>query len=730
MKAKWFNLFSLLLVLAVAFTAIGPVSAQSGSGGGLSKHARELLAEAIANGKSTVTLLIASTPGSNNKVASGIQKLGGVVRYREDDISYVSAIVPTGKVEAVAALSGVQSLDLNEIIPVEDPRPDNGEGADGVVGVIAQPVPSAATPRVNPFMPTQDIGAAQFVDANPNWDGRGVTIGIVDLGVTLDHPSLLTTSTGERKIIDWVTATDPFNDNDPTWLNMSNQVSGSTFTFNSVTYTAPANASYRIALFNERDARLGGEVGSDVNRDGNPAGSSGIFAVLWDTASNNVWVDTNQNNSFADELAMTDYKVRYDVSYFGTDNPATAVAERMPFVVQTDGQKKVVNIGIVSGFHGSHTAGIAAGNSLFGGAMSGAAPGAKLVSVRACLFIAGCTATALTEGMIYAAKQSNVDVINMSIGGLPALNDGNNARAILYNNLIETYNVQIVLSAGNSGPGMNTIGDPAVASLALAAGAYISSATYLADYGVQFNEADNLHNFSSRGPSEHGGSKPEIVAPGAAVSTTPMWQLGSPVPGTYALPPGYQMQNGTSMAAPQTAGAIALLISASKQTNVQHQPAQLRQALKSSTRYLTGRYQAYEQGNGLINVGAAWDLLTTNIKTVNIQSAVEVHTILSGFLATPGVGVGIYDREGVGVGDSYVRTYTFVRTDGPGGSKNYNLTWVGNDGTFSSAGSITLPKGVPVTLNVNVNATSSGPHSALLNLDDPSSVGIEYQTMN
>ena len=36
--------------------------------------------------------------------------------------------------------------------------------------------------------------------------------------------------------------------------------------------------------------------------------------------------------------------------------------------------------------------------------MSGAAPGAKLVSVRACLFIAGCTAHALIEGMIYAAE--------------------------------------------------------------------------------------------------------------------------------------------------------------------------------------------------------------------------------------------------------------------------------------------------------------------------------------
>ena len=77
--------------------------------------------------------------------------------------------------------------------------------------------------------------------------------------------------------------------------------------------------------------------------------------------------------------------------------------------------------------------------------MSGAAPGAKLVSVRACLFVAGCTAHALIEGMIYAVKSAHVDVINMSIGGLPALNDGNNARAELYNRLIEQYKVQMFI---------------------------------------------------------------------------------------------------------------------------------------------------------------------------------------------------------------------------------------------------------------------------------------------
>jgi hypothetical protein len=330
--------------------------------------------------------------------------------------------------------------------------------------------------------------------------------------------------------------------------------------------------------------------------------------------------------------------------------------------------------------------------------------------------------------MIYAAKQSNVDVINMSIGGLPALNDGNNTRCTLYNRLIEQSNVQMFFSIGNSGPGMNTAGDPGVCEDVLGLGAYITDDTYLAAYGAQLYEDENLHYFSSRGPREDGGFKPSLVASGAAISTTPMWQALACL--SHSCPPGYTLANGTSMASPQTAGAGALLISAAQQSGAQHQPEQIRKALLSSARYLTGRYQAYEQGMGLVQVGAAWDLLKTNLKTVDISSSVPVNTILSGFLANPGFGPGIYDREGVEAGDSYVRTYTFTRNDGPGGTKTYNLTWIDNDGTFSSAASIALPKGVPVSLPVAVAPATSGVHSALLQLNDPSMAGIEYQTMN
>ena len=715
--------------------AAQPTQAIKAKADKLGPHDLDLLAAARARGETSIVLLIAAQKGATSSVAAAIVGLGGQIAYREDSVDYLRAKVALDLAEQVAALQGIDAVDVDEIIPLDDPRPE------GTVAVIPQPAPGASTPNNNAYMPTRDTGAAQFVAANPTWDGRGITIGIVDTGVDLDHPSLQTTSTGERKIIDWVTGTDPLAGSDPTWIKMDTlvTVSGGSFVVDGVTYTGvAADGTYRFGIFaeaslgnfSEFDGRTfglaGACVGSDVNRN-KVCGEK--FAVLWDTTANAVRVDSNADRSFATEAAMTDYKVAYDVSYFGTDNPATAIRERVPFVVQTDGKNKYVNIGIVSGAHGSHVAGIAAGNALFGGAMTGAAPGAKIVSLRACLFVAGCTSAALLEGMIFVAKNSDVDVINMSIGGLPALNDGNNTRARVYDRLIEQYNVQMFISAGNSGPGLNTVGDPSVAGKVMSVGASITRETYLKDYGADPIFDDNLLYFTSRGPREDGGFKPNIVAPGAAVSTTPLWQPGSGLP--YTLPPGYSLFNGTSMASPMAAGSAALLLNAAKATDTQHQPAQLRQAINSSARFLDPtRFQAYDQGNGLMNTVAAWEILKTNVKTVDIASAVPVKTLLSGFLATPGIGVGIHDREGVTVGQSYTRTYTLRRTSGGGGTKTYNLSWVGNDGTFSTAPSIALPLNANVTLAVTIDPATAGAHAAILNLDDPSTAGVEYQTMN
>ena len=54
-------------------------AAGQGKSKGLSKHDRELLADATAEGKPTVTLLIAAFPGSNKQVVTGITGLGGSI---------------------------------------------------------------------------------------------------------------------------------------------------------------------------------------------------------------------------------------------------------------------------------------------------------------------------------------------------------------------------------------------------------------------------------------------------------------------------------------------------------------------------------------------------------------------------------------------------------------------------------------------------------------------------
>jgi hypothetical protein len=131
-----------------------------------------------------------------------------------------------------------------------------------------------------------------------------------------------------------------------------------------------------------------------------------------------------------------------------------------------------------------------------------------------------------------------------------------------------------------------------------------------------------------------------------------------------------------------------------------------------------------------MQVGAAWNILKQNVKTVEITSSAPVNTVLSGQLATANRGPGIYEREGWAAGQTGTRTITFTRTSGGSGPIAYNVTWVGNDGTFSSAGSITLPRGTAVNLPVTINAATVGIHSALLRVNDPATAGVDYTVMN
>ncbi|GHH46926.1 S8 family serine peptidase [Lentzea cavernae] len=695
----------------------------------LDKQDRALVEQAAQQGKATVDLLVAAEDGKTDAAVNDLKALGATVQKTEKDVDYVKVTIPRENAEKAAKLASVSTVDVDGLVALDNPRPE------GMENPAPQKAPNSKTPRTNPYMPTQDTQAAQFATAHPKWDGRGTTIAVIDSGIDLDTPALQTTSTGERKIIDWYNA-NATNSGDGTWVTMTKTGRTGTFTEGGKTYKAPATGGpYSFGLFSETAGDLNlanSETGGDINRDGDRTDS---FGVIQDITTKEVFVDTDGDGDFTNNKRMIDYKVKQDVGYFGTDNPATPVVERISFVVQTDRSiydnagTPYVNLGISGAAHGTHVAGITAAHKLFDGKMAGAAPGAKLIAIKACLSTPSCTSSGLIDGVLYAAR-NGADVVNISIGGLPALNDGNNARAELYNRTINEYNVQLFISAGNSGAGANTVGDPSVATDAVSVGSYITKETWLSNYGSKTAQKQNLHGFSSRGPAEDGGFKPNIVAPGSAISTTPRWQPGGPVAGTYALPPGYSQFNGTSMAAPQATGAAALLVSAYKATHNGQRPtsAELRYAIQRSANYVD-TLGAYEQGAGLFNTNAAWKLLDKHSTPDKVTTSVPVNTVLAGLLATPGVGVGIHDREGVTAGQEYTRTYTLTRTTGHA-DETYNVSWKGNDGTFSAAKKVKLPLNTPVQFPVKIKAKNSGAHSAVLQLDNPETPGVDVQTLN
>jgi len=110
-------------------------------------------------------------------------------------------------------------------------------------------------------------------------------------------------------------------------------------------------------------------------------------------------------------------------------------------------------------------------------------------------------------------------------------------RIAVYN--LRMAGVVVVVSAGNSGPACASISAPA----AIFNEAFVVGAS---------NALDSMAIFSSRGPvmtDSSGRMKPNVVAPGVNVRSC-------------VLNGGYASYNGTSMAGPHAAGAVALLISA------------------------------------------------------------------------------------------------------------------------------------------------------------------------
>jgi serine protease AprX len=265
----------------------------------------------------------------------------------------------------------------------------------------------------------------------------------------------------------------------------------------------------------------------------------------------------------------------------------------------------------IAGGHGTHVAGIIGGwGRQSGGKHEGVAPGASLIGYGsgAGLFILDTDrrfrlgADESVRSTTSASSRTRSD--RRPIWELISIPDHPTNVAT---KALADRGIIVVFSAGNSGPGENTITGnfkKAPWVITVAAG----------------DKHGQLASFSSRGRSNHGGSvtingrtyewvdRPHVTAPGvdvistkartsslAALSALDDAELIEP-----AYLPYYTTMSGTSMACPHVSGIVALMLEANPQLDVY----QVKDILQRTATNMPARTD-WEAGTGYVNAYAA-----------------------------------------------------------------------------------------------------------------------------
>ncbi|MGD6873807.1 S8 family peptidase [Sutcliffiella horikoshii] len=238
--------------------------------------------------------------------------------------------------------------------------------------------------------------------------------------------------------------------------------------------------------------------------------------------------------------------------------------------------------------HGTHVASTILGTGAASeGQHKGVAPDARLLVGKVLGDNGSGLASWIIEGMEWAAQ--NADVVNMSLGSTVG-SDGTDPMAQAVNTLTEEHGTLFVIAAGNAGA-EGSVGSPGAADAALTIGAV--------------DKNDQLAWFSSKGPRLGDMAlKPDVSAPGVGIMAARS-QYSS---GTGS----YKSLNGTSMATPHVAGAVAILL----QQNPEATPQELKETLMNTAKKLPN-YQPYHIGTGRIDIVKA---LNTDIRATGSVS--------------------------------------------------------------------------------------------------------------
>ncbi len=463
------------------------------------------------------------------------------------------------------------------------------------------------------FLNTTAIGAHQFIAQNPEADGRGVVIFILDSGVDPGVSGLKETSTGEVKVVD---VRDFSGQGDVALYSGEKGESEGEhfiehpdgfrlFNYHKLTYT-PKYGEYWIGYLDER--RFRNSKVKDINNNGSTGDQFGVLAFETMEADSLVWqiyVDTDGDHQIDDEKPLHEYSRNYECFHFrGGDLKYDARPLNFALHLDTYGMK--VTFHFDDEGHGTHVAGIAAGYRIYGQEdFNGIAPGAQIISLK----IGngnnpgGSTTTSSVIRAVefienYLQSHDEPIVINLSYG-IGTIAPWESDLSNLFHQLILDHtNVFVCVSNGNDGPGIATTGCPADDPFVFSVGAFLPRNPANEILGMHLKK-DQIYYFSSRGGKLN---KPDAIAPGFASSTVP----------TFA---NNDLLRGTSMAAPQISGAAALLISAinNREEREKITSFMLKNSLKQSASVFP-HFSDVDQGSGLVNIPRAYRLLKERLK--------------------------------------------------------------------------------------------------------------------
>ncbi|NOX19526.1 MAG: S8 family serine peptidase [Chlorobi bacterium] len=483
-----------------------------------------------------------------------------------------------------------------------------------------------AQDSVQTFLALEPTGVAEFHRTNPEYDGRGTIVFVLDTGVDMGVPGLTTTSTGEVKVID---VQDFTGEGDVEYYEAdTDEEDGVNYFINEDEDLKVAGAGklsltsvddeYFIGALKEKMLQNSGSHAGDLN--GNDKNDDVYVFVTFQAKidTSDFWVvylDTNGNGDLSDEKPLRNYKINHDS--FTIDNETSLPPFTMALNIFPEENKVVFFFD--DGAHGTHCAGIATGNKIGGADFYGVAPGANVIGLKLGNnnFAGGATVTGSMKKAFeyfanYASQTDKPCIVNMSFGIGSEIEDRAAIEDYLKELTKENPYIYISTSNGNEGPGISTTGMPASTSAIFSSGAILTRSVGTDMYGVEINRDLILH-FSSRGGEV---MKPDVVSPGASASTIPNFM------------PRDRMW-GTSMASPYSAGVMSLLLSAMSQEYPDVKiPAQLLYKAMREGAVKMKNYDALDQGGGYINVVNSFKILKKYVDSGELKKF-ETYTISS-----------------------------------------------------------------------------------------------------